>query len=229
MAALTTLSSILTTYDPSLQNLQNRGVSVLKTNPSGEIIEEIIIPRRRGSMPRYQGGVSLITPTIVFEDITKFITEGPITLSPSSNSAGVFSFLSSNTDKVTISGNTANFVSISAGSSVITANQSAAGDYSEGSAAMTITLLHTYCIAEPCLNGGVCNPVIDGDQNFTCTCAEGFEGPTCALYDDVCTPPAPGSCRNAGICVADEDGGHCECTGCWMGDYCQTVNTECEA
>ena len=29
----------------------------------------------------------------------------------------------------------------------------------------------------PCLNGGTCKPNAEGD--YTCTCSEGYEGPTC--------------------------------------------------
>ena len=33
------------------------------------------------------------------------------------------------------------------------------------------------CKSDPCLNGGTCK---DGINSFTCQCAEGFDGSTCA-------------------------------------------------
>ena len=36
------------------------------------------------------------------------------------------------------------------------------------------------CRNGPCLNGGTC---VDGPSSFTCTCAPGFTGNTCAVRE----------------------------------------------
>ena len=63
----------------------------------------------------------------------------PFTITaPTSNSAGAFTYSSSNTSVATISGNTVTITGI--GTSVITANQAAAGAYSAGMIATTLTV-----------------------------------------------------------------------------------------
>lgn len=52
------------------------------------------------------------------------------------------------------------------------------------------------CANQPCKNDGVCTDVVNPQtaDNFTCTCATGYEGSTC---DD---PYCIGKCQNAGRC-----------------------------
>ena len=41
---------------------------------------------------------------------------------------------------------------------------------------MSITLLESACVAQPCKNGGVCKP----DMNsYVCECSDGYTGKTC--------------------------------------------------
>lgn len=80
----------------------------------------------------------LITPTISLSDIGKNYGDAGFTLSPTSDSAGTFSFVSSNTAVATISGNSVTIVA--AGSTTITVNQAANGAYGTGSTTATLTI-----------------------------------------------------------------------------------------
>jgi hypothetical protein len=60
------------------------------------------------------------------------------------------------------------------------------------------------CAPAPCLNGGAC---ADGLNSFTCTCANGFSGPTCAVAPTSCSAiaTANGAAPN-GVYTIDPDG-----------------------
>jgi len=74
-----------------------------------------------------------------FSVAPKFFGDAPFVLTPpTSNSAGAFTYSSSNTSVATISGSTVTIVGI--GSSIITANQAAAGSYGTGSIAATLVV-----------------------------------------------------------------------------------------
>jgi Secretion system C-terminal sorting domain len=79
-------------------------------------------------------------PTITgFTVPAKIIGDPNFTLTPpTSNSTGAFTYLSSNTSVATISGSTVTITGI--GTSIITANQAAAGAYSAGSITTTLTV-----------------------------------------------------------------------------------------
>ena len=80
-------------------------------------------------------------PTISGFSIPSSLLVGaaPFTITPpTSNSNGVFTYSSSDTTVATISGNTVTIVG--AGTTVITANQAAAGSYSSGSASATLVV-----------------------------------------------------------------------------------------
>lgn len=73
-----------------------------------------------------------------FNAINKMYFDGSYSIvAPTSNSLGAFSYISSNTDVATISGSTVTI--LSAGTSTITANQAADGNYA--SASVTATLI----------------------------------------------------------------------------------------
>ena len=82
----------------------------------------------------------LIAPTIgTFSNITKTYGDANFNLTaPSSNSAGAFTYTSSNTSVATISGNTVAIVG--PGSATITANQAASGNYKIGSTTAILTV-----------------------------------------------------------------------------------------
>ncbi|MBL8343576.1 MAG: Ig-like domain-containing protein [Rubrivivax sp.] len=82
--------------------------------------------------------VAAATPTLGgFSALGKTLGDAPFALSaPSSNSAGSFTYTSSNTAVATVSGNTVTLQGV--GSTTLTATQAAAGHY--GSAAITATL-----------------------------------------------------------------------------------------
>lgn len=80
----------------------------------------------------------LITPTINLSGIAKNYGDANFTLSPTSDSAGSFSYISGNTGVATISGNTVTIHAV--GSTVITVNQAANGLYGAGSTTATLTV-----------------------------------------------------------------------------------------
>ena len=83
---------------------------------------------------------SASSPTITgFSVPAKIVGDAPFTLTaPTSNSAGAFSYNSSNTTVATISGNTVTV--LAAGTSVITATQAAAGTFGSGSVNATLVV-----------------------------------------------------------------------------------------
>ena len=80
------------------------------------------------------------TPTLSnFTIPTQITTNPPFTITaPTSNSSGAFTYISANPSVATISGNTVTITG--AGTSLITANQAAAGDYGAGTIATTLTV-----------------------------------------------------------------------------------------
>uniref|UniRef100_A0A2K6F420 Sushi, nidogen and EGF-like domain-containing protein 1 n=1 Tax=Propithecus coquereli TaxID=379532 RepID=A0A2K6F420_PROCO len=75
------------------------------------------------------------------------------------------------------------------------------------------------CSSGPCLNGGSC---VDLVGNYTCVCAEPFEGPRC----ETGSHPAPDAClsapcQNGGTCVDADQGYVCECPEGFMGLDCR--------
>ncbi|NUY80435.1 T9SS type A sorting domain-containing protein [Flavobacterium sp. MAH-1] len=86
------------------------------------------------------GGGGLPAPTFgTFTVPAKTLGDAPFTLTaPSSNSAGAFSYTSSNTSVATISGNTVTVVG--AGTSTITANQAATASYAAGSTTASLVV-----------------------------------------------------------------------------------------
>ncbi len=172
--------------------------------------------------------VNGIAPTITFGDLTKSRIDPNFTLGATSDSPGAITYTSGNTGLVTISGTTADIVGTH-GTTTITASQAASGNYAAGSAFMTLTVFHTYCIAAPCLFGGTCVPTLEGaltDDNFVCECPDDTSGDDCGIYDDECEEP--GYC-NSGECIPDYSGGACgNCAPCLEGDRCQTAILNCQ-
>ncbi len=82
--------------------------------------------------------VNALAPTIdTFSNISKDYGDVPFTLTaPTSNSAGIFTYSSSDNSVATISGNTVTIVG--AGSATITATQAASGNYTSGSTTATL-------------------------------------------------------------------------------------------
>lgn len=84
-----------------------------------------------------------VLPTLSnFSIPAKMLGDAPFTITdPTSNSTGAFSYISSNTAVATVSGNTITI--LKAGSSIITANQAAAGPYAAGSITATLSVTVT--------------------------------------------------------------------------------------
>ncbi len=78
------------------------------------------------------------------------------------------------------------------------------------------------CYQHECQNGGTCfNP----REQFECSCADGFAGPTCEVNIDECVN---NSCVN-GICVDWINRYSCACATGWVGEFCEQDLDECAA
>jgi hypothetical protein len=77
-----------------------------------------------------------------------------------------------------------------------------------------------HCSPNPCLNG-TCASTAD---RFTCACAPGFEGPTCAVSTDECLG---NPCLNGGTCTDGTNSFTCACTPGFEGPTCETVSATC--
>ena len=95
----------------------------------------------------YRPTTSIPTPSIVFSVPAQTIGASTFTLTPTSNSAGAFSFASSNTSVATISGSTVTIVGL--GTSIITASQAAEGIYSSGSVTAPLVVTPTEAPTPP--------------------------------------------------------------------------------
>lgn len=82
------------------------------------------------------------------------------------------------------------------------------------------------CSNAPCLNGGECYADATTPNQFTCICAEGFEGVTCEGRVPAC---ASSPCSSAVTCVdTDDDGGfECLCLPGFTGDTCSVDIDDC--
>lgn len=115
---------------------------------AADVLKKIIPSKRRGGggngqaqAPSSQSTGSqtiLSSPTITFGAISKNYGDAAFALSPTSNSAGAFSYVSSNTGVATVTGNTVTLVA--AGSTTITAIQAADGNYTSGVQTATLTV-----------------------------------------------------------------------------------------
>lgn len=76
----------------------------------------------------------------------------------------------------------------------------------------------------PCQNGGTC---VDGIGTYTCSCATGYSGPTCATNVDDC--PAVNPCQNGGTCVDGVNTYSCSCPMGFTGPTCATNTDDCPA
>lgn len=169
--------------------------------------------------------VNTIAPTLGgFANITKQMGDLPFTLTaPTSNSAGAFTYMSSNTSVATVSGNTVTLVSN--GSTTITATQAANGNYTSGTKTLTLTVAVGECFTEPCANGGTCTNGPGG--TYSCSCPEGYSGDICELNDFGCNYDYGNfPCLNHGTCVPDIGGGYCQCTANFCGSQCQLPDSD---
>ncbi len=163
------------------------------------------------------------TLAITLASLTKNFNDPAFSLSPISNSAGSFTFVSSDTKVATIAGNTVTL--LGGGTATVTVTQAAAGHFPSGSTTATLTV-RNYCqVNAPCLNGGSCSPdsgVPGGPLNyFTCSCPAHFGGETCTDTDVNCRlGGGVGECENGGTCEPNSTGGACACAMCYKGATC---------
>ncbi|XP_066271846.1 fibropellin-1-like [Branchiostoma lanceolatum] len=71
------------------------------------------------------------------------------------------------------------------------------------------------CASSPCKNGAVC---VDLLFQFSCTCAAGWDGPTCEGNVNEC---ASNPCQHNGQCRDGVNGYTCSCTSDWTGGNCE--------
>lgn len=82
------------------------------------------------------------------------------------------------------------------------------------------------CASSPCENGGTCTDESDG--GFSCACAAGYSGPTCATnIDDCVTADGGGPCLNGGTCVDGVAKYTCSCPAGYAGTNCETNVDDC--
>jgi len=82
------------------------------------------------------------------------------------------------------------------------------------------------CASLPCSNGATCNETDTADaSSYTCLCAPGFSGPTCASPIDLC---ASLPCHHFGRCtMTGPTSFACACLSGFSGALCQTDVDEC--
>ncbi|XP_053397544.1 delta-like protein C isoform X2 [Mercenaria mercenaria] len=68
------------------------------------------------------------------------------------------------------------------------------------------------------MNMGTC---IDGADNYTCICTDGFRGPNCEEFDSCSTDP----CQNNGTCIDGADNYTCICTDGFRGPNCEEFDS----
>ncbi|XP_041968519.1 protein slit isoform X2 [Aricia agestis] len=80
------------------------------------------------------------------------------------------------------------------------------------------------CHSRPCANGGTCT--VNAGGGFTCACARGYHGETCALQIDACygSPCAHGTCQ-----LLEEGRFHCACPAGYTGVRCEVDIDDCVA
>ncbi|XP_035673678.1 neurogenic locus notch homolog protein 1-like isoform X1 [Branchiostoma floridae] len=78
------------------------------------------------------------------------------------------------------------------------------------------------CDGVTCENGGTCR---DGINEYTCDCADGFEGTHCETDRDDCDGV---TCENGGTCRDGINEYTCDCADGFNGDTCQIDINECE-
>nr|XP_006824448.1 PREDICTED: mucin-4-like [Saccoglossus kowalevskii] len=88
--------------------------------------------------------------------------------------------------------------------------------------ASTVSPTADPCSSSPCQNEGVCS--LSGD-NFTCECANGFDGEICDIDINECSSEP---CSNNSTCKDRIDGYICHCSAGWNGDNCTQNINECE-
>lgn len=111
------------------------------------------------------GPQALVAPTLSnFSISTKTVGDSFELTAPTSNSAGAFTYTSSNPSVATISGSTVN--AVGAGNTTITATQAANGSYLEGSITATFTVSN---LIIPTINALTLPTVAMGDAPFSLT------------------------------------------------------------
>ncbi|XP_067637731.1 protein crumbs isoform X2 [Eurosta solidaginis] len=82
------------------------------------------------------------------------------------------------------------------------------------------------CENLPCRNGSTCEDGLNSltNNNFTCLCMPGFEGPFCDV--PFCETTA---CQNGGLCIlSDPFTPLCQCSMGYTGRYCEVDINECD-
>jgi hypothetical protein len=83
------------------------------------------------------------------------------------------------------------------------------------------TVPDDHCTPNPCQNAGACQNTA---TTFSCQCAPGWTGATCATLIDNC---AANPCLNGGTCATGVDSYTCTCATGYAGANCQTLIDNC--
>ncbi|KAL1131733.1 hypothetical protein AAG570_011346 [Ranatra chinensis] len=80
------------------------------------------------------------------------------------------------------------------------------------------------CDNQPCYNNASCENVVNPqtNDNFTCTCQDGFVGVYCKSAFCELTP-----CQNHGVCISSLTRPVCDCSIGFTGRYCETDIDDC--
>ena len=77
------------------------------------------------------------------------------------------------------------------------------------------------CLSHPCMNNGQC---VDGIDDFTCQCRDGWTGDLCDEDIDECKNH---SCKHDSKCINKVAHYMCECRNGFTGKYCETNIDDC--
>ncbi|XP_022086769.1 fibrillin-1-like [Acanthaster planci] len=78
------------------------------------------------------------------------------------------------------------------------------------------------CASSPCRNGATCRDLV---HNYTCDCADGFEGHACQAASTSCKRS---TCLNGGLCHDGPTGPVCQCIEGFTGPRCEVAMHPCE-
>ncbi|VDK59013.1 unnamed protein product [Gongylonema pulchrum] len=81
------------------------------------------------------------------------------------------------------------------------------------------------CRTSRCENGATCKPTANY-KNYTCICAQGFNGFYCDTDIDECSTDG-NSCLNGGICTNTFGSYQCRCPDGYTGRNCENDHDDC--
>jgi Notch-like protein len=80
-----------------------------------------------------------------------------------------------------------------------------------------------YCSSDPCVNNGLCIPLVNG---YRCVCLDDYIGFNCETNSNECQS---NPCMNNGTCIDGVWNYTCQCSTGFTGSNCQTEKNYCES